>query len=90
MRSFSTIFTVLLLLLLSSVAIAQNVSNNNSVLLSDQDFPIANVDNMFIPVKQSLLIGLELKWWLDLLIKRMKKSAGSLMVIWEYDFLSYI
>ena len=57
MRSFSKIFTVLLLLLLSSVAIAQNVSNNNSVLLSDQDFPIANVDNMFIPVSNPSLIG---------------------------------
>ena len=45
------------LLMFCSVVLAQTQSDSISVLLSKQDFSIANVDNMFIPISNPSLLG---------------------------------
>lgn len=89
-KAFITL-TILLLLLICAYGQAQTTVNNDPVILSEQDFSIANTDNMFAPVSNPALIGTGTYGGLGLAyLNDEKEWQNHYWIFLNSDYLSYI
>jgi len=91
MKSLVKFLILLLPFLFCSVAAAQTKSDSISVLLSAQDFPVASVDNMFIPISNPSLLGTGFASGVGLAyLNDEKEWQNHYWIFLNTDFLSYI
>ncbi|HNX03481.1 MAG TPA: signal peptide peptidase SppA [Candidatus Cloacimonas sp.] len=91
MKHFGKALLLFSLLMLCSVVMAQTQSDSISVLLSKQDFSIANVDNMFIPISNPSLLGTGFSSGIGLAyLNDEKEWQNHYWIFVNTDYLSYI